>query len=161
MTDLEHRLRSQQSMLRAVQAAAQDVRDLQDRLAALDQRPPVPDAGARRSFSFPPTQDLRSLEERLAAIEQRLRSDERRFSFTPEAPRRTGTLRLQNRSAFSATVRVNGNPFVVPAFETRLVQNVPAGTFNYEVSAEGFGVIQPTLRRTLSPGETFIVFVNP
>jgi hypothetical protein len=154
MTLLEQQLRSQRSMLRGLQSATQDLRDLQDRFASLEQRPQASDAGARRAFSYTPPQDLRDLEERLAAVE-------RRFSFTPEAPRRTGTLRLQNRSAFSATVRVNGNPFVVPAFETRLVPNVPTGTFDYEVSADGFGVIQPTLRRTLAPGETFIVYVNP
>jgi hypothetical protein len=157
---LEQRVRSQQSMLRAVQAATQDARDLRDRLDALEQQP-APDAVARRAFSYTPPQEVRDLEQRVAALEARLRTDDRRFSFTPEAPRRTGTLRLENRSAFGATVRVNGNPFLVPAFETRLVQNVPAGTFNYEVSADGFGVIQPTLRRTLAPGETFIVFVNP
>jgi hypothetical protein len=161
MALLEQQLRSQRSMLRGLQSATQDLRDLQDRFAALEQRPQASDAGARRAFSYTPPQDLRDLEERLAALEARMRTDERRFSFTPEAPRRAGTLRLQNRSAFSATVRVNGNPFVVPAFETRLVRNVPTGTFDYEVSADGFGVIQPTLRRSLAPGETFIVYVNP
>ena len=161
ITLIEQRLRSQQSMLRGVQAATQDVRDLQDRLAALEQRPSAPDAVGRRALSFTPTQDMRDLLERLAAIEARLRTDERRFSFTPEAPRRTGTLRLQNRSPYGATVTVNGNPYFVPAFETSLVQGVPAGAFNYTVSADGFGVIQPTVSRTLNPGETFIVYVNP
>ncbi len=157
---IEQDLRSQRRMLSAVQAATQDVRDLQDRLA-LEPRPALPDAGGRRSLSYTPTQDLRSLEERLAALEARLRGDERRFSFTPEAPRRAGALRLENRSAYGATVRVNGIPYAVPAFETRLVQNVPTGSFNYEVEANGFGVIQPTVSRTLNPGETFIVYVNP
>jgi TolA-binding protein len=160
LSRVEQQLRSQQSMLRGLQSATQDLRDLQDRFAALESRP-LPDTGARRAFSYTPPQELRDLDERLAAVERRLGNDERRFSFTPEAPRRAGTLRLQNRSAFDATVTVNGNPFVVPAFETRLVRNVPVGTFNYEVSAEGFGVIQPTLRRNLTAGETFIVYVNP
>jgi hypothetical protein len=160
VTLIEQRLRSQQSALRAAQAAVQDLRDLQDRLA-LEPRPALPDATARRSFSFPPAQDLRNLEERLAALEQQLRTDERRFSFTPEAPRRAGTLRLENRSAVGATVMVNGNPFVVPPFDTRLVRNVPTGTFNFSVLADGFGVIRPTTTRTLNAGETFIVFVNP
>ena len=161
MTYLEQRLSSQQSMLRGLQAATQDLRDLQDRLAVVGPRPTVPDVGDRRAFSYTPTQDLRDLDERLAALEQRLRTDDRRYSFTPEAPRRAGTLRLENRSAFGATVRVNGNPYFVPAFERRLVRNVPTGAFNYEVSADGFGVIQPAVNRTLTAGETFIVYVNP
>ena len=161
MTALEQRLRSQQSMLRAAQGAVQDLRDLQDRLAGMEQRPALPDAGARRSLYLPPGQDLRSLEERVAAIEQRLSTDERRFSFTPEAPRRTGTLRLENRSAYGATVTVNGIPYRVPAFETRLVRNVPAGAFTYEVTADGFGVIRSAVTRTLSAGATFPLYINP
>jgi len=160
VTLIEQELRSQRSMLRGVQAAMQDVRDLQDRVA-LEPRPAPPGAAGRQALSYTPTQDLRNLEERLAALEARLRGDERRFSFTPEAPRRTGSLRLENRSAYDATVRVNGIPYVVPAFDTRLVRNVPTGSFNYEVMANGFGVIQPPVNRTLSPGETFIVYVNP
>jgi hypothetical protein len=161
LTLLEQQVRSHHSTLRAAQAAVQDLRDLQDRLA-LEPRSAPPGPAARQAFSYTPPQELRDLEQRVAALEARLRSDEqRRFSFTPEAPRRTGTLRLENRSPFGATVLVNGNPFVVPAFETRLVRNVPTGTFNFEVSADGFGVIRPTTTRTLSPGETFIVSVNP
>jgi hypothetical protein len=159
VTLIEQQLRSQRSMLRAVQAATQDVRDLQDRLA-LEPRPALPDAG-RRSFSYTPTQDLRNLEERLAALEARLSGDERRFSFTPEAPRRTGTLRLENRSPYGATVTVNGIPYPVPAFETRLVQNVPAGALTYEVAADGFGVIRPPVTRTLNAGATLPLYINP
>ena len=157
---MEQELRSQRSMLRAVQAATQDARDLQDRLA-LEPRP-LPGAAGRQAFSYTPTQDLRALEERLAALEARLNGDERRFSFTPEAPpRRTGTLRLENRTASEATFTVNGNPYVVPAFETRLVRNVPAGAFTYEVSVNGFGVVRPASTGTVSAGATRVLYVNP
>lgn len=160
VTLLEQELRSQRRMLGAVQAATQDVRDLQDRLA-LAPRPALPGPADRQAFSYTPTQDLRNIEERLAALEARLNSDERRFSFTPEAPRRTGTLRLENRSAYEATFTVNGNPYVVPAFETRLVRNVPAGAFTYEIAANGFGVIRPPTTGTVSAGATRVLYVNP
>jgi hypothetical protein len=158
---IEQELRSQRRMLSAVQAATQDVRDLQDRLA-LAPRPALPGPADRQAFSFTPTQDLRNLEERLAALEARLNSDERRFSFTPEAPaRRTGTLRLENHSPYEATFTVNGNPYPVPAFATRLVQSVPAGPFTFEIAAEGFGVIRPATTGTVSAGATRVLFVNP
>jgi len=156
---IEQELRSQRSMLRAVQAATQDVRDLQDRLA-LEPRPPLAGPAGRPAFSYTPGPDLRSLEERLAALEARLRTDERRFSFTPEAPRRA-TLRLENRSPYEATFTVNGNPYPVPAFETRLVQNVPAGAFTYEVAAAGFGVIRPPSTGSVNAGATRVLYVNP
>ncbi len=160
VTLIEQQLRSQRSMLRTVQSATQDLRDLQDRLA-LAPRPALPEAG-RQAFSFTPTQDLRGIEERLAALEARLRGDERRFSFTPQAPpRRTGVLRLENRSPYGTTFTVNGIPYPVPAFETRLVQNVPAGALTYEVTADGFGVIRPPTTSTLNAGATLPIFVNP
>jgi hypothetical protein len=130
---LEQQLRTQREMLRAMQAVTQDRRDLQDRrLDALERQSQAPDAVARRAFSF-----------------------------TPEAPRRAGTLRLQNRSAYGATVTVNGDPHFVPAFETREIRNMAAGTFTYAVAADGFGVIRPTVTRALNPGEIFTLYINP
>jgi hypothetical protein len=95
--------------------------------------------------------------ERLAAAKTRIAS-----SFTPGEPAGgTATIRLQNRYSIPATVHINGQTYVVPAFETRQVVGVPAGTFTYDVAAEGFGVIQPTVIRTINPNETFSIFINP
>jgi hypothetical protein len=49
----------------------------------------------------------------------------------------------------------------VPAYETRRVVGVPVGNFTYEVQAEGFGVIQAAVSRTVNANETFSIFINP
>jgi hypothetical protein len=115
-----------------VQATVRDVRDLQRRMELLEQ----------------------SLE-RLSAGRTRISS-----SFTP-SDAATGTIRLQNRFGVAATVFVNGQAYPVPAFETRRIAGVPASAFTYEVQAEGFGVIQPAVNRTLNANETFSIFINP
>jgi hypothetical protein len=82
-------------------------------------------------------------------------------SFSPAEPAQ-GTIRIQNRSAYTATVILNGNSTqVVPPGQTREVRNVPAGGFTYEVYAEGFGLIQPAKATTLNARELYTIYVNP
>jgi hypothetical protein len=111
------------------------------------------------------TKDVRDLQRRLETLEQsldRVSAGRTRISssFTPSEAT-TGTIRLQNRFAAPATVRINGQPYPVPAYETRRVAGVPTGTFSYEVDVENFGVVQPAVTRTLNPNETFSIFINP
>ena len=109
--------------------------------------------------------DLRDLEERLRSLESLVRSQPdlvtaRRYSLTPEAPL-TGTIRLQNRSGTGATVLVNGLAHFLAPFETRVLAGQPAGSFTYEVLADGFGTIRPRVVRDLRPNEVFTIHVNP
>jgi hypothetical protein len=117
-----------------VQATDKHVSDLQRRMESLEQ-------------AF----------ERLAAARTRISS-----SFTPtETATASATIRIQNRYSVPATVYINGRAIAVPAFDSRRVSDVPAGAFTYEVQAEGFGVIQSAVSRTVSPNETFSIFINP
>jgi len=104
--------------------------------------------------------DLKSLEERVRHLEQTLQTQERRFSFSPEGPR-TGIIRLHNRSPIGATILVDGTPYYVGAFETRTILERPVGAFNYEVLADGFGIIQPRVVRELRNREVFTINVTP
>jgi hypothetical protein len=111
------------------------------------------------------TRDLRDLERRMEVLEQameRLSASRVRVSssFTPSEPA-TGTIRIQNRFGVPATVFVNGQQYPVPAYETRRIAGVPAGNFTYEVHADGYGVIQPAVPRSLNARETFSIFINP
>jgi hypothetical protein len=115
-----------------VQGTAKDVRELQRRMENLEQ----------------------SLD-RIAATRTRVSA-----SFTP-SEQGAASIRLQNRSGTPATVYVNGQPYPVPAFETRRIAGMPAGPFTYEVQAEGYGVIQPAVSRSVNPNETFSIFINP
>jgi hypothetical protein len=115
------------------QSTAKDVRELQRRMEELE----------------------RSLE-RVAAGRTRVSA-----SFTPSEPAAgTATVRIQNRYEVPATVYVNGQPITVPPYETRRTSVAP-GTFSYEVQANGFGVIRPTVSRTVNPNETYSIFINP
>jgi len=111
------------------------------------------------------TKDLRELQKRMESLEQameRLAASRVRVSssFTPTEPA-TGTIMVQNRYSVPVTVFVNGQQYPVPSFETRRIAGVPAGNFRYEVQAEGFGVIQPAVPRSLNANETFSIFINP
>jgi len=117
-------------------------------------------------FSLPP-----DLDERLRSLEALVRRQSelvttQRFSYTPDAPLRdrlapTGAIRLQNRSGAGATVFVNGQANYLAPFETRTLAGQPAGSFTYEVLADGFGTIQPRVVRDLRAGEVFTIHVNP
>jgi hypothetical protein len=111
------------------------------------------------------TRDLREVQKRMESLEQameRLSASRVRVSssFTPTEPA-TGTIMVQNRYSVPVTVFVNGQQYPVPSFETRRIAGVPAGNFRYEVQAEGFGVIQPAVPRSLNANETFSIFINP
>lgn len=108
---------------------------------------------------------VQQLEEALARISTPTR---RAMAFTPgatPAPGDTvavpGIIRVQNRSAYDATVSINGRPYAIPASETRDIAGVPTGTFTYEVSASPFGIIQPPVARVLNARERYVISINP
>jgi hypothetical protein len=117
------------------------------------------------------TIDLKELERRVEAIhrlvvahDDALRRSSRSFSYTPgytPGQAGTGTIRLENRSAESATITVNGTPYFLLPGEVRTLPNQPAGTFTWEASTPQHGVIRPTTTRTLQPGEVYTLFVAP
>jgi hypothetical protein len=115
--------------------------------------------------------DLRALRERLDALEAAVnRQDDvvrRAFSFTPSAPPppatapAMGTIVLRNFSGVTGTFYLNGRPYVVAPGARVNVERMPAGSFNYEISADFFGVLRPLTTRVLNPGQTFYLNIDP
>jgi hypothetical protein len=163
----------------------QGLEDQARRLAALEQRQrelelALRDLTARGRVStymppaeaLPPTGD--DLARRVAALELRLRDVELLVRGQPNGTRTsfygpnvdaagapaTAGVRVQNRSASGVTVTLNGRSFRLMPNETR-TEAVPAGTFTYQIQADGFGVIQPTQTRSVGASQTFPITVNP
>jgi hypothetical protein len=77
------------------------------------------------------------------------------------APAAGGVVHLENRYSVPVTVYINGRAQPLGAFQRLNVEGVPAGVFTYEVMAEGFGLIQQTTARTLPPGGSHNIYINP
>jgi hypothetical protein len=79
----------------------------------------------------------------------------------PARPSTVGTLKLVNSTTKKAQVMLNGVAYAVEPGQTVTVPGMPTGEFNYEVSVEGVGVVQPKLFRQLGTAETFTIYVYP
>jgi hypothetical protein len=139
-------LQAIQRQLNEIRKKLEDLRTVQDLERAMD------------SVTFQVFERrLQRLEEAVARMATVTRTTS---GFTPDLAG-SGTIRLRNRSGYMATIVVNGQPYPVPAYETRLIQGMPAGPFTYEVSANGFGIIQPLVNRTLLANREFTININP
>jgi hypothetical protein len=120
------------------------------------------------------TVDLRSIKERLDALEAIVnRQDDalRRFYFNPAAPAATppppppapsaGTIVLRNYSRVTGTFYINEQAYVVPPGGAANVERVPAGTFNYEIATDVYGLLRGLTTRYLRPGQTFYINIDP
>jgi hypothetical protein len=100
------------------------------------------------------------LRNRLAAIEKSLAdlkpltTSSNRISASP--PLAAGLARVQLVNLFSEPLlfMVNGRPYRVDAGETLPIDGVPAGTIQYEVFADRFGLIRPLRTTTIEPNKT-------
>ena len=84
-------------------------------------------------------------------------------SINPAAPAAalvTGTIILENRYPFPATIVINGQSYRVNPFEQRRVSE-PVGRFNYAVYTDNGYVAQPQSDRFLAPGRDFPITINP
>lgn len=79
----------------------------------------------------------------------------------PAKPSTVGTLKLVNSTTKKAQIVLNGVPYSVEPGQTVTVPGMPTGEFNYEVSVESVGVVQPKLFRQLGTAETFTIYVYP
>jgi hypothetical protein len=114
--------------------------------------------------------DIKDLQRRVDDLQAQLhRMDDaqrRAFSIIPNGGETTrlpvaGTLVLRNRSGYTGTFSINGNPYVVPPYRSVEVAGVPAGTFTYEIAADGFGVIRPLTTRVLTANTTYFLNIDP
>ena len=123
--------------------------------------------GARMSV------DVHDLEQRLNALQNTVqRQDDavrRALSINPQAVPgtapaavpATGTIMLRNFSRVGGTFVVNGRAYTVMPGDTLSLERMPAGTFNYEIAADGFGVLRPMTTRVLNAGQTFFLNIDP
>jgi hypothetical protein len=84
--------------------------------------------------------------------------------YTPgsgQPPRPMGRIQLQNNSLGPVTITINGKAYTLPARQSRLLENQPAGPFTYEVQAEGYGTIRPPSPRDLAANDTYTIEVFP
>jgi predicted nuclease with TOPRIM domain len=101
-----------------------------------------------------------NLQNNVAKLDSDLRSRVAR-SIDPDRLTSIGTIRLQNRSGVPATVILNNAAYPLAAYETRLLENQRAGTFTYEVLADGYGTIQGRVARILDANYTYNIMINP
>lgn len=132
-----------------------ELRELREDLARLKRDV---DADRREAAS-----QARRLEERLdrltLAVEKLAGTtpQERRSSGLDPVRRRTGTIRLDNQLGVQARVTVDGLMYTVPPRSIRMLRDQPAGSFSYDVTADGFG--QATYRTRLGNNETLTVTI--
>jgi hypothetical protein len=109
---------------------------------------------------YPPEQtSLESIARRLGKIEQDLaRLNPPRVSQYPPAPP-TGRLKLVNDSAEELQFVVNGRIYRVVPGMTHLIEQVPAGPFNYEVVSPTWG-LRASRSPTLVAGDTFTLVAH-
>ncbi len=112
-------------------------------------------------------EDLREIIKRLDEIARKQDQITRPSGYGPPsgdignggAPAGTGTITVQNQYPATATVRINGQSFIVEPYRTRVIGGVPLGTYNYEVEVEGYGLVQPLQTETLrSVGRRITIF---
>ena len=73
-------------------------------------------------------------------------------SVTPGGPVPTmGTITVRNHYTAPATIAINGRTYRVEAGQTLPILGVPAGTFQYSVDVEGYGMVEPLRNATLPP----------
>ncbi len=126
-------LRKEVADLRISTAGARlDLKDLSDRLAAIERRLDrlaTPSTSSRPAFSFDPAQQLA-----------------------------TGTIRLDNRLGVRAHVTIDGVIYTVPPHSVQELRNQPARRLNYYWTADGYGT-SPQLTTTLAPRERWTLTI--
>lgn len=103
---------------------------------------------------------LRSIQDRLGEIDFRLSNLEKRPATKSTSGMASGTVVFRNGSGLPATVFFNGTAYdLTPRGELSLASY--SRTFTYEVDVEAFGLLNSRTTRSIAPGETFIVTINP
>ena len=113
--------------------------------------------------------EVLNLKDSIIRVESLAKADETRRSFytpptiaaKPVVPTTVGTLRLINSTGFVGTVTINGKDYTVLPSQTVLIPGMPTGDFRYEARADGFGILQPTVTRTLATAEMFTITLYP
>ncbi len=79
----------------------------------------------------------------------------------PPPPPAVGTILLRNFSDVSGTFVINGQPYSVLPGQVMEVRNVPAGSFTYQIEADGYGALTGVATRVLPAGGRYTLNINP
>jgi hypothetical protein len=143
-----------------VEKLQKDLDALRRDVEALKQQ--LADSNLRGARSAEDIREMKDLLIRLVRRQDDLMNGQGRTSAYPPSMPPAGapaTVYVQNRYAAAATVSINGRPYTVAPFQTAEVRNIPLGPFTYEVSVDGYGVVQPPTTATLGPtGHTVTIF---
>ena len=108
---------------------------------------------------------LDEIRRRLSALERALETppppmNDRSKSLYPPAGAAVGRVQLRNEFAADVTLTLNDNTTIrIPAFQTRDVAGVPAGTLKYQVFVDGWGP-GAAVFTTLQPSRTVSLVVR-
>jgi hypothetical protein len=119
---------------------------------------PVPATGLERAAMDELRMRLGTIEKALAAL-QPLNIESARKSYSPPPPANgnLGRVLLTNLYNTSMLVTLNGQTYRVEPQKTVELRDMPAGAINYEVFADGWGVIRPLRTTMLLPNETLMI----
>lgn len=107
--------------------------------------------------------ELQSLNDRVTRMELQMNGSRPSVTTSkfPPIEEATGTLRLDNRSALTATILVNNIEYRLPPNTVQTLKAFPVGDFTYQVDVEQFGTIRPRVSRSLTENQTFRITVYP
>lgn len=106
---------------------------------------------------------MNEIRDRLDRLERRVdrlsdTSSTRGALYNIPEPTRRGTIRLDNRLGVEARVTIDGVSYTIAPLSVRVLPDQPAGSFTYEVTAEGYGLTAPR-RTTLASGERWTLTI--
>jgi hypothetical protein len=140
-----------------LQAALGTIKDLEKQVVALKVEMDKLQTKEKISL-YKPEQGWDELKARLTQIETNLnRLAEGRTSFSP--PAGVGRIQLVNQYPQRILFVINGKTYGVDPFTTVNLDNQPAGSFKYEVFADGYGMLR-TSTPLLEPGKTYTITVR-
>lgn len=143
-----------------LQAALGNVKDLEKQILALKAEVDKLQTNKEKISLYPkPDQGFDEIKARLTQIETSLnRLTEGRTSFAPP-PAALGRIQLVNQYPQRILFVINGKNYGVDPFTTVNLDNQPAGTFKYEVFADGYGMLRSSTP-LLEAGKTYTITVR-
>jgi hypothetical protein len=157
LADLEQDLKNLRQGLKA------DFKQISDDIAALK---PIADINLRLADLDEKLQrtnrriDL--LQDAVRDLDKNVRSSPPRVARYFEPPLSSqGTIRLDNRSVYPATVVLDNVRYEVAPLSMRQLERSPSGDHTYEVYVSNFGLVKGATITTLAPNQILTIFIGP
>jgi len=104
--------------------------------------------------------EFQALSARLSRIEdslRRLETPKATGTYSSSFPSR-GNIRIDNRLGVRAQITIDNVSYTIPALTVQTLRDRPAGSFVYEVTADGYGITTPK-RATLVANDTWTLTI--